>query len=210
MDKINSFEIIMELVKGCHYKDKTGEYNCYIKSEYNGRDVSIWNCNYLLNQVLRQISIPDENKLVSKAARKLWNEIDPEGNKNINDYYYHEKIIATKSGAKIKIYKGANKNPTEEKVLNKGDSFIFKDVFHLEHVVPISKIIDELIKLDEQEELNYETLNDVINKIYVCRMTKEEDRGIKAKYNRGDTLDYKEVIEKYYKSKDNDFIIEIE
>lgn len=203
-EKVTSFEIIKAFVRGCWNEDKTGEYKEYIKSEYNGEDKSIWNCYYLLNQILRQVSVPEKNKYVSVEAKKLWDAIGPvcKGNSSndINDYYYHEKIIATKDGAEIFEYKGSSNKPISEtpRRLKKGDSFIFRDVFHVEHIVPITMIIEELVELDKKNELTDKKLNDILNLICVCRITKKEDRSIKEKYNR--SLDLNDVFEKVYKS----------
>lgn len=199
-EKVISFEVIKAFVRGCWNEDKK-----YIKSEYNGEDKSIWNCYYLLNQVLRQISVPEKNKYVSAEAKKLWDAIGPEcernSSNNINDYYYHEKIIATNDGAEIFEYKGSSSKPISEipRRLKKGDTFIFRDVFHVEHIIPITMIIEELVKLDKKNELTDKKLNDILNLICVCRITKKEDRSIKEKYNR--SLDLKEVFEKIYKSR---------
>lgn len=211
-DKTISFEIIRELVKGCLYEELG--YKDYIKCFYNGKDISLWNCSYLLNQVLRQISIGDDKKLVSKAAKELWEKIDPEckknSSKNINDYYYREVLTAGKEGAKIYEYKGSNKNPNSDspRELKKGASFVFRDVFHVEHVVPISMIIKRLKELEKNNQLTDDAINETLELIYVCRMTKQEDRGIKQKSKR--FLDVDRVLNEVYKNKENKLIIEVE
>ena len=211
-NKVITFEIIRQLVRGCLYKEPG--YKDYIKCLYNGKDKSLWNCSYLLNQVLRQISIDDDKKLVSKAAKELWEKIDPEckknSSKNINDYYYHEVLTAGKEGAEIYEYKGSNKNPNSDspRKLKKGASFVFRDVFHVEHVVPISMIIDRLKELEKNNQLTDDAINETLELIYVCRMTKQEDRGIKQKSKR--FLDVDRVLNEVYKNKENKLIIEAE
>lgn len=51
-----------------------------------------------------------------------------------------------------------------------GDSFKFRQVFHIEHIVPISIIIEELLKLDlsQEKDIIYKKMNAILNKIYVC------------------------------------------
>jgi hypothetical protein len=107
-------------------------------------------------------------------------------------------MVATKGGARIFEYMGASKEPVnnEGRLLHMGDSFIFRDVFHVEHIIPISMIIDRLVELDEKDELNDETINETLNLIYVCRITKQEDRSIKEKCNR--SLVVNDVIENVY------------
>ena len=204
-DRVITFEIVRELVHGYRAKDDKTGFEKFIKCEYNGSDKTLWGCGYLLNQVLRQISVQDDHKLVSKAAQELWDQIAPveteQENKGINDFYYHEKLTASKPGAEIYEYKGSNKNPNQDspRRLEKGSTFIFRDVFHVEHIVPISMIIDRLVELDEQGLLTDEEINNTLNLIYVCRITKQEDRSIKEKYNR--SLDVDEVLEKVYKAR---------
>ena len=49
--------------------------------------------------------------------------------------------------------------------------------------------IDELLALPEY---SYEAIENVLNKIYICKMLKSEDRSIKSKKNR--STDYREVV----------------
>ena len=75
----------------------------------------------------------------------------------------------------------------------KGDSFLYREVFHDEHMITICDIINELLNLEVVSE---ENVIDILNKIYVCRMLKEEDRNLKPKNHR--TTDLKYVIEEVY------------
>lgn len=86
------FDIIISLVKS--YDDASDLKHPYVKSSYSNREYVIHNANYILNQVLRQISIPEDHYLLSKGANDLWNKLKPDGKcgKNIKDYWYRETL----------------------------------------------------------------------------------------------------------------------
>jgi hypothetical protein len=155
--------------------------------------VWIWNIKYLLNQLLRQFDTPKERLHISKEAQKLWQSIM--GDEDINKYYYREKVTVKYGGAIIQEYKGSESESYSERTLKERDTFIFKDVFHLEHIVPVSIIIKKLTALDETE-LTYENVDRILSQIHICRMLKKEDRDIKEKYARPESYD--EVIKKIY------------
>ena len=182
------FDIIIAFVKA-EKKDKP------IESDFEKGKRYIHGTRYLLNQILRQYYVPKERRLVSKEAQKLWESIMG-SEEDINDYRYHNIITAKLSGATISEYKGAKKNPEKSRELHKGEKFVFKDVFHVEHIVPIAVIIKELEKLYDSNLLDYKHVDEVLKHMYVCRMLKEEDRNIKEKFDR--SFDKDEVIEKVY------------
>ena len=192
-NKCEVYDLIISLVKGYKCKSEDGQTEHYIESSFNNRKIWLCNIQYLLNQFLRQISIPRERCLVSKRAQEKWNSLM--GDEDINKYYYRENVKVKFDGF-IEEYKGANKKPNDGRIIEKGQSFIFRDLFHLEHVVPISVIIEELCKLYDNGKLNYENVDKVVKSIYVCRMLKEEDRQITEKFNRPANKD--EVIETIY------------
>lgn len=211
---IPTFEIIRELVKGiCSEKTKDG-YENYIECEYKGIIRTLWGCKYLLNQVLRQIDVPTSHMFVSKKARELWEDIDPrdeEGKKiNIKNCYYHEKLLPQNKETPVFRYSGSNKSPTTTKKEAIGESFIFRDIFHVEHIVPVVMIIDELknVYKNNGNAITDDQINELLGKIYICRMTKEEDRDIQQKYKRD--LDYRKVKDTVYKNTKSGIPIEIE
>lgn len=174
-------DIIISFVKACK-KDKEHSF-----IEDNGK--RIWSAHYLLNQILRQYYIDDNHILVSKKAQELWEEITNEP--SIKNFNYRNGVVA-KTNKKINIYKGASVNP-EPSEINVDKKFIWNDIFHDEHTIPISVIIKELCNL---KELNYESVDKVLDKIYICKMLKEEDRKINKKYDRPASVI--EVVEKIY------------
>lgn len=192
-NKCEVYDLIISLVKGYKNKTNDGRTEHFIESSFG--DKKIWLCNiqYLLNQVLRQISIPKDRCLVSQKALEKWNSLV--GDEDINNYYYRENVKVKNPGI-IEEYKGAKKTPEQPRKVEQGDTFIFRDLFHLEHIVPISVIIEELCKLHDESKLNYENVHKVISTIYVCRMLKEEDRNIVEKHKRPASKG--EVIETIY------------
>ena len=190
-DKCEVFDIIATLVKSFKTPDDNGKP--YVVSKYKGKDKYLWNCNYLLNQILRNYDVPPERYHVSKAAKELWDSIT---DKNIRDYYYHQKVVNEKlDEVEIIEFKGSSKNGTK-RTMHKGDSFVYRDVFHNEHVIPISMIIDELVNLPNPDE--YDALEKVLDKIHVCRMLKIEDRGIPSIYKNKRPDSFEEVIKEVY------------
>lgn len=168
-----------------------------VKTWKEGKDgeeyaLSFNSAKYLLGQTLRQLELPKNKYLISEAAFKLWNSITDE---DIYKIFYRTKVENKKSDElELDLYKGAGKKPWKVKhKLKKGDSFVYRDVFHDDHVISISTIMD---KLKELENLSYENVQNLINKISVCKMIKAEDRGISKKSNRGDDERY--IIEKIY------------
>mgnify|MGYP003319230607 CR=1 FL=1 len=178
--------LIIDFVNGAYETTKDGFY------EIRDGKHAIFGCRYLLNQIIREYELPNDHYLVSEGALAEWKRLGLE-KENINKYYYHE-IIKLNGVYKYYRYKGADKTPT----LEESDWFRFNDIFHLEHIVPIKMIIKRLFELKKNNQLTQENVADTLDKIYICRMLKREDRNIKAKYNRG-TLNYKEIVNTIYK-----------
>ena len=192
------FDIIILLVKS--YDEASDREHPYIKSCHNNREYVIHNGNYILNQALRQINIPDDHYLLSKGANDLWNKLKPDGKygKNIKDYWYREKLtVHSNEPVEIKEYSGASKTPILKKVKD-GDTFIFKNVFHLEHIYPIDMIIEDLKELNKFGNLNYDSLAKVLDKIYICRITKEEDRNISSIFKSSRPHDLDKILKEVY------------
>ena len=195
-NKNEIFDIIITLTKGIK---ESGDDR--IQCNIDGKEYIVWKSRYLLNQYIRLYQIDQSHTLISKKAKEVWEKIS---NDDINNYYY-QKIVKceNESPVKVKYYRG-NENTFAEKDLIKGDEFHYRQVFHDEHIIPIKLIIDHLVKLNKENNLNYKTIEEVLNNIYVCKMLKEEDRGLNNKYNRPYNLD--EIIEKYYKPAGIDII----
>lgn len=107
---------------------------------------------YLLNQILRQIDIPENNYYISQKAKQKWAELSKDDIKN----YTYQKIAYcdNENFVNVKCYKN-NRKSFEEKKLTKGEKFIYKDIFHDEHIIPIDVIIKQLCNLEYNNKLNY-------------------------------------------------------
>jgi len=179
-------DIIIELIKGVKKEENSVEL-----TDPSGNYFKLNNAKYLLGQVIRQYHLPREKFLLSKRANELWNRLTSE---DIFSRYYRCKVVCDRAdGVKIKEYKNNGKQYVERTV-NKNESIIFRDVFHDEHTVSVRRIIQELTLLPE---LTYEAVQAVLDKIYICKMLKEEDRAIKSKVNR--EIDLDKNLELYYK-----------
>lgn len=192
------FDIIISLVKSHEEDTKWDHPN--VRSFYNNKEYLIYNADYILNQVLRQINIPEDHYLLSKEANDLWNKLKPDGKygKNIKDYWHRETLtVHYNEPVEIKEYSGASKTPIVKKVKD-GDTFIFRDVFHLEHIYPIDMIIEDLKELNKSGDLNYDSLAKVLDKIYICRMTKEEDRSIPSCFKSSRPHNLEEILKQVY------------
>lgn len=198
METVNAFDILIALIKACQ-----DNYEEPCVSGPKGYDSTLGGIYYLLGQSVRHLWNKEGHKALSKEANKLWNDLKVDD--SIFDYYYQKRVYYKNDiPVHVKGYTGAKSTPDWEedlKFVKTGDNFKFRQVFHIEHIVPISIIIDELLKLDlsEEKEIVYKKMNTILNKIYVCYMTKDEDRKLNkvAKTNRSDN--YIEVINNEYK-----------
>lgn len=165
-----------------------------IKSE-NETIPSIGNARYLLGQIIRQLRFDGDkykdHYFVSKNAADKWKQIS---NKDIFEYYYRMTVYCeNKEEIVIHKYKGSGK-AFDELRIKSGDKFVYRDVFHDEHMIPVSDIIERLLALDEP---NYENVGEILNSIYICKMLKDEDKKLKLKFHR--PSDIRQVIEQVYK-----------
>lgn len=135
--------------------------------------------NYLLNQAIRQYIIPEENWHLSKAAKELWDSITSE---DIRKYNYKQPITCDRAEqTPTKKFVGNYSTGSNIKI-KKGDIIPFNKLFSAEHMTPVADIIKELKALND---ITPENVKAILDKIHICRVTKEEDRNIKPKYGRG-------------------------
>ena len=190
-----AIDIIITFLKNWHSYDENGTTYGYLGAptdKYNAECINLWSPKYLLGQILRQI--PVTKKYVSNAAQELWNQLTDE---DIWKYNYQDKVQVPVKNQKTIVYRysGASNNASVGSV---GKDFIFRDVFHDEHIIPIAVIIKELLNL-KNSEITPEKVAEIIDKICICRITKEEDRKIKPRYKRSPKLS--EAYETAYKPK---------
>ncbi len=148
---------------------------------------------YLLNQAIRQYIIPDENWHLSVKAKALWESITSE--KHIEKYNYKQLIDCDRANqTHAKKFDGANSKGSDIKI-KRGDKISFNKLFTAEHMTPVADIIKELESLPAITPANVEA---VLDKIHICRVTKEEDKSIQPKYGRG--TNYNNIIAGAYKN----------
>ena len=182
-------DIIISVLDNTKYYSYNGKTATKIEYESGGEIYTLWNANYLLGQIIRQYKIAESNFYISKAALDAWSAIS---DSDILNYSYRDKVKCTKGPADVKVYKGAS-SQYEEVTVDRDNTFVFNDIFHDEHIIPINVVIKELRGLTDY---NYESVSEILNKICICRMLKEEDRRIKEKSKR--PFDAEAVITEIY------------
>ena len=175
-------DTIIFLIKGCKAKDEF----VWIEDE-SGTSCGEHNFRYLLGQFIRNYHVDITHYYMSKAAILKWKELSDEPTFN---YWYTQTVKVKNGPVTLGKYIGNSKKPIIDENCY---SFKLREVFHDEHMVTINNIIDELLELDNP---NYNNVHEILNKIYICRILKEEDRNIKSKSNRSTNIE--EVIKQDY------------
>jgi hypothetical protein len=94
--------------------------------------------------------------------------------------------------------------------IEKNKRYRFNQFFQAEHIIPVYVIKDELDKLvndkssKKKEKILIEDMRKVLEKIHICRITRDEARilPVKREVNDSKKLDYSEYYETFYKIKD--------
>ncbi len=185
-------EVIKLVLEG--YKNSDDKSKHFLHQNISGKDYYLWDCDYLLGQILRHYDVPWNHYYYSKGFIDLWIKLGMNEDDR-RKYHYHEKIICQNDGVKCFLYTGASKTPNnvDDPILKKGDCFPYRDAFHLEHIVPISHIVDMLVKLENPTD---EQIENVLDQIHVARITKEEDRRMHNRNKRDST--FEEVYRSLY------------
>ena len=145
--------------------------------------------HYLLGQIVRQYSIPAENRYISSAAKALWEKLSDE---NIWEYVYVDKFVC-KRDCVLPRFVGAEKEAREKtKAYKKGDKIEFKSVFHDEHIISVQVILQQLYAL-KGKDLNYENVRKILDSIVICRILKEEDKRLSHKRYATFEENYEEI-----------------
>lgn len=192
MDKVNCFDVLIGLIRGCQSENRLEGPDGF------GRKMD--GTRYLLNQSVREVSVPPDHQCVTKKASVLWNSL--EVGKPIFDFWGGSSVLyRNERPVMVKWYKGARGKPYEESEIFLGDqwgSFRFRHAFHIDHIIPIERFVDRLVKIDLGQDVGkvYQDIEEVLGGIYVCFMLKEEDRKL-PRTRRPDVLE--EVLEKTYK-----------
>jgi len=177
-----------------------------IVENYKEKTLKLTNVAYLLNQILRQISVPADHYLISVKAQELWNKITDE---NMANHHYNTKVKCKNKMLPIQLnsYNGASSTPTVI-TLSAGSTFRYREIFHDDHIIPISKILHKLTWIDlSDKEKAFDEIVNVLDMIYICRMLKDEDRSIYNRVSRPRNIIH--IVEKQYKDRSTGSRIEI-
>lgn len=164
-------------------------YKTLKDSESNKSDLG--SLRYLLGQSIRQYDIPKQNLHVSRAALDFWKTLSTQ---KIGDYHYRNTVVCNnlKTDIEVKSYTGATSTGTTFS-LKPGKTFIFRNLFHEDHIIPVSFILNELIDMDSVDK---ESIENCLNKMHLCVLLKKEDRNLGRTQGRGD---FETTIKNAYK-----------
>ena len=167
------------------------EYKAMVKQ--NPDQNGMGSLRYLLGQSIRQYDIPEQNHHLSQAAHDRWKALSSD---DITKYHYQDWVICDKLSGPVMFnsYNGSHGKGTPI-TLTKDSTFVFRELFHEDHVIPVSMILDEMIRMQTVDNSSIERL---LNEMHICVLLKEEDRKIGRTRNR--SLDFQETIRKAYNS----------
>ena len=174
--------------------------------------------NYLLNQTLRRYYQGEDKILISEKAKNLWNQLFDENQivekkkgkekvqKIIRNFSYNDKItVDKKPNVKIDRFSGNKKTLEKDGLeIEENQKIQYNDIFHDEHIIPLEMIINELKEIENPEinEETYKKLKEILDKIYICKMLKSEDRDLMDSRKRNST-NVVEVVEINYWTRTN-------
>lgn len=190
---INSIKFLIEIKKE---DDKRIDFT--IGSTYS---------DYLLGQYIRNMWAPKESYFVSVKALEKWIELGQDPSKIWNVFYRDKITNESDIPVPINRYKGAEKKPWNDESNNKlspSKSFLYREVFHDDHITTIKSIKEKLYNL---EAADYNNIINVLKTIRVAKLLKEEDRKI-PRHKKDLAQDPNdEIIKEYYNRKDKDIIL---
>ena len=174
--------------------------------------------NYLLNQTLRRYYQGEDKILISEKAKNLWIQLFDENQmvekkkgkekveKIIRNFSYDDKItVDKKPNVNIDRFSGNKKTPEKDGLeIEENQKIQYNDIFHDEHIIPLEMIINELKEIENPEinEETYKKLKEILDKIYICKMLKSEDRDLMDSRKRNSTNVVK-VVEINYGTRTN-------
>ena len=122
--------IIIDFIKALQSED-----NALVSTE--GDSIyRISNPKYLLGQILRQYELKPCQYYFSTSAMLLWEKLSVQ---DMWAYSYRQyDHCENEEPVLISEYTGNGNVPRENRKVQRGDKFIFRDVFHDEHMIPIS------------------------------------------------------------------------
>ena len=128
---MNTIDLIIHLLNTIKVEE---DINNYLELHQNS-------ALYLLKQTVRQLQLSKNNYFLSEAAYKKWDKISKD---DIWKYWYRNTVKCDKeSETDVSLFKGGSNTPYDRRIIRLNDKFIFKDVFHDDHIIPIKLIIIE-------------------------------------------------------------------
>lgn len=184
IDLGDQVRVITDLIAQCQ-KEKLGQDINVIKPQHN------------LNYEVRHFKLKDNHIVSSEAAINKLVELGYSKD-DMKRFIYNESII-NHSGHDVEVVKYRNKT-IKPCVIKDGEKFIWKDVFIYEHMVTVSDIVNELLKLDLNRDTNivYNDVAAILDKIYVCKMLQIEDKAINPKFKSKRGFDINKIIDEVY------------
>ena len=168
----------------------------YKKMKAKGCKKYIDSLRYLLGQSIRQYDVPEENYHISQAAKERWDELS---NDCIRNYWYRKQVKCDKLtvAKRFKLYKGSEKEGKEE-LLNPGDPLVFRQMFHEEHTIPVSLIMNELTGSSKISTMK--DIEGLLDSMHISILLKDEDRDINAKFGKtnGRSLIFSDNVKNIY------------
>lgn len=164
-------------------------YRNLIISNQNKKDLE--GLRYLLGQIIRQYDIPKDNCHISKAAYARWTELSVD---KIENFHYRDVVICNnlKVAKEYLLFKGANSKGDVTEI-KPNSTFVFRQMFHEDHVIPVSLIIKEMANLAVVDKTS---IRMILEGMHICILLKEEDRNISRTRNR--SLNFEENLNNVY------------
>lgn len=141
---------------------------------------------YLINQTIRLYILPEGHMYASYKAETLWNEITSD---DMSRRGYRDRVKADKVNGPTPLYRYKGSNKKSEKApysLCPNKTFVFNDIFHEDHIIPVCYFVDKLLRLTESE-LSEERVEKILDGMYIAKILKEEDRKL-PRINRPNNL----------------------
>ena len=146
---------------------------------------------YLLGQTIRAYIIPANQIHVSVGASQRWKKLT---SASIFKFTYDEFVTCDvlQTSVPCNFYNGSQKNGTPTQI-NPGDRFRFNNMFHVDHVIPVSLILNELIGLTAPCA---QQVKNTLDKMHLCYILKDEDRKLGRTKSR--TTNFQQTIKNVY------------
>ena len=158
------------------------------QNELTINNITLNSPSYMISQLVRHIST--KHWYISQKASDLWDKLSKDdiwkyAYTNSVNYDFTEPITLPQYVGASKTPRSYLNLPQEKKSKNK---FIFREVFHDEHITDIKSIVNKLLSMSDTE-LTEENVTNLLNGVSIARILKDENNLLSKSYNRGITYD---------------------